>query len=155
MLEENFIDVYTKFKLAFYKKIFARFENREATLTAVEIFCVEVIFALKKPTVQTFANFIGISSPNATYKVNNLIKKGYVKKVQSQIDKREYHLEVSEKFLEYNGLTYDYTKIVVERIQNRFTPQEVSQLNNFLKIISEELMYETNNLVVDDCAKNQ
>ncbi|MFI3115790.1 MAG: MarR family transcriptional regulator [Clostridia bacterium] len=150
MLEENFINVYTKFKLAFYKKIFARFENREATLTAVEIFCVEVIYALKKPTVQTFANFIGISSPNATYKINNLIKKGYVNKIQSKTDKREYHLEVSDKFLEYNGLTYDYTKTIVDRIEKRFTKEEVAQFNNFLKIISEELMCETNNLKGDD-----
>lgn len=150
MLEENFINVYTKFKLAFYKKIFARFENREATLTAVEIFCVEVIYALKKPTVQNFANFIGISSPNATYKINNLIKKGYVNKIQSKTDKREYHLEVSDKFLEYNGLTYDYTKTIVDRIEKRFTKEEVAQFNNFLKIISEELMCETNNLKGDD-----
>lgn len=150
MLEENFINVYTKFKLAFYKKIFARFENREATLTAVEIFCVEVIYALKKPTVQNFANFIGISSPNATYKINNLIKKGYVNKIQSKTDKREYHLEVSDKFLEYNGLTYDYTKTIVDRIEKRFTKEEVAQFNNFLKIISDELMCETNNLKEDD-----
>ena len=39
MLEEAFNRVYTKFKLNLYKKIFNRFENREATLTAVETFC--------------------------------------------------------------------------------------------------------------------
>lgn len=142
LLEVNFLNIYSKFKLEFYKKIFSRFENREATLTAVEIFSVEAIYALDKPTIQTFANFIGISSPNAAYKVNSLIKKGYVKKVQSEIDKREFHLEVSEKFLEYYGLTYDYTKTVVERMKERFTAQEVEQLDRFIDIIVNELMYD-------------
>ena len=144
LLEKNFIDIYTKFKLEFYKKIFSRFAEREATLTAVEIFCVEAIYALKRPTIQEFANFIGISSPNAAYKVNSLIKKGYVNKRQSTSDKREFHLEVSGKFLEYYGLTYDYTILIVERIKLRFEEQEIEQIDKILSIINEELMLETN-----------
>ncbi|MFI3226277.1 MAG: MarR family transcriptional regulator [Clostridia bacterium] len=144
LLETNFLNIYSKFKLEFYKKIFSRFENREATLTAVEIFCVEAIYALDKPTIQNFANFIGISSPNAAYKVNSLIKKGYVNKVQSEVDKREFHLEVSDKFMDYYGLTYDYTKVVVERMKQRFTPDEIEQLDRFIDIIVNELMSDAN-----------
>ena len=51
------------------------FEKRETSLTALEIFSVEVILALKNPTIQEFANFIGLFSPNAAYRVNSLIKK--------------------------------------------------------------------------------
>lgn len=43
MLDQTFGRVYTKFKLHFYKQIFSRFEDREATLTTVESFCMEVI----------------------------------------------------------------------------------------------------------------
>ena len=46
MLDQTFGRVYTKFKLHFYKQIFSRFEDREATLTTVESFCMEVIMAL-------------------------------------------------------------------------------------------------------------
>ena len=46
MLDQTFGQVYTKFKLHFYKQIFSRFEDREATLTTVESFCMEVIMAL-------------------------------------------------------------------------------------------------------------
>ena len=80
MLEESFSQVYTKFKLHFYQEIFSRFQNREASLTAVETFCMEIILALKEPTINEFASFVHISSPNAAYKVNNLIQKGYVEK---------------------------------------------------------------------------
>ncbi len=90
MLEESFEAVYTKFKLHFYQEVFSRFQNREASLTAVETFCMEIILALKEPTINEFATFVQISSSNATYKVNNLIQKGYVEKVQSDADRREY-----------------------------------------------------------------
>ena len=95
MLRDAFFTVYTKFKLHFYKEIFQRFQSREASLTTVETFCVETIMALGRPTVNEFAGFMCISSPNAAYKVNSLIRKGYIRKVQSQVDRREFHLEVT------------------------------------------------------------
>ena len=76
MLEESFSEVYTKFKLHFYQEVFSRFQNREASLTAVETFCMEVILALKEPTINEFASFMRISPPNAAYKINSLIRKG-------------------------------------------------------------------------------
>ncbi len=84
MLETAFSEVYTKFKLHFYRKVFERWESREATLTTVETFCMEIIYALDRPTVNEFASFVQISPPNAAYKVNSLIRKGYLKKVQSR-----------------------------------------------------------------------
>ena len=42
MLDESFRDVYTKFKLHFYQEVFSRFQNREASLTTVESFCMEI-----------------------------------------------------------------------------------------------------------------
>ena len=40
MLEQAFFNVYTKFKLHFYQEIFRRFQDREASLTTVETFCM-------------------------------------------------------------------------------------------------------------------
>lgn len=142
MLEKNFSQVYTRFKLHFYKKIFSRFETRESTLTAVETFSVEAIHAMGRPTVNEFAEFTNISSQNAAYKVNSLIKKGYVKKTQSKIDRREYHLEVTEKFMRYYSITHEYISIVMSRIEERFTKEEVKILDKILQIMAEELMPE-------------
>lgn len=55
MLDQTFGQVYTKFKLHFYKQIFSRFEDREATLTTVESFCMEVIMALGNPRLRSSA----------------------------------------------------------------------------------------------------
>ena len=51
MLHQAFNEVYTKFKLHFYQEIFRRFQDREASLTTVETFCMESIMALGRPTV--------------------------------------------------------------------------------------------------------
>ena len=99
MLEQAFNNVYSKFKLHFYQEIFRRFQDREASLTTVETFCMESIQALGSPTVNEFASFMRISPPNAAYKVNSLVKKGYIRKVQSASDRREYHLEPTQKYL--------------------------------------------------------
>ncbi len=142
MLEKNFAEVYTKFKLKFYQSVFRNFENREASLSVVETFCVEVIYALGRPTVKEFADFAQISSPNAAYKINSLIKKGYIKKIQNEEDKREFYLEVSDKYLKYTGITYEYISVVMKRIKDKFPQEDVEKLEGLLDAISKELMPE-------------
>ena len=144
MLEQAFFNVYTKFKLHFYQEIFRRFQDREASLTTVETFCMETIMALGNPTVNEFASFMRISPPNAAYKVNSLVKKGYIRKVQSRTDKREYHLEVTSKYIDYYNISASYMVEVMHRISRRFTPEECEKLEKMLSIVSRELMPEVN-----------
>lgn len=142
MLNNAFSAVYMKFKLHFYQKVFERFMDREATLTTVETFCMEIIYALDEPTVAEFAKVANISSPNAAYKVNNLIKKGYLKKRQSEDDKREYHLVPTEKYMDYYNISYNYMDTVLKRVQERFSKEEVDELVRILNTTADELMPE-------------
>lgn len=142
MLQDAFLKVYTKFKLHFYAKFFERIQERETSLTTVETFCMEIIYSINNPTVNEFARVANISSPNAAYKVNNLIKKGYLKKVQSEVDKREFHLEVTDKYLDYYNITYSYIGKVMERLEKRLTPEEMQTMEKVLKVMSDELMPE-------------
>ena len=142
MLEQTFNGVYTKFKLHFYKAVFSRFQDREASLTTVETFCMEIIMALGRPTINEFARFVQISPPNAAYKVNSLVQKGYVRKVQSPDDKREYFLEVTQKYIDYYNLSYNYLNTVMDRIKHRFPEEDVERLEDMLHVISSELMPE-------------
>lgn len=142
MLEKNFSKIYTKFKMSLYAKVFNQDVDVDDHLTAIEVLCVEVIYALNNPTIQEFANFAQLSAPNAAYKVNSLVKKGYVKKIQSEVDKREYHLEVTDKYMKTYGVTYDYIGVVMKRIRERFTDEEVAEVERLLKIINDELMPE-------------
>ena len=142
MLENLLEEVYRKFKLQFFKRIFGRFQTREASLTAVETFCVEAIHALGHPTINEFATFTQISAPNAAYKVTSLVKKGYIRKVQSQRDKREYYLEVTDRFTEYYSINTAYVRIVSQRLRDRFTAEELRHFEHILRVMSSELMPE-------------
>ena len=142
MLQENFLNVYDKFKLEFFRRIFELVREREGSLSAMEAFSIEVIHALHEPTIGQFAEFLNISQSNATYKVNNLIKKGYLIKQNSTTDRREYHLVLSEKYYGYTDIMRSYVKTVVDKISDDFTEEEIATFEAMLQRISDEIMPE-------------
>lgn len=142
MLQENFSKVYDKFKLQFYRKVFELVRERDGSLSAMEACSLEVIQMLNTPTVGQFADFLNISQSNATYKVNSLIKKGYLERQNSQLDRREYHLILSEKYYNYIGLLSSYESTVTQRMIDRFPPEDIAKFDEMLRIISQELMPE-------------
>ena len=147
MKKENkqllFEEVYTNFKLHFYKEVFGRFAEREATLTTVESFCMEVIYAMDNPTINEFASFIKISSPNAAYKINNLVKKGYLEKVQSEKDKREYNLVVTEKYKNYYNISASYVNKIMEEAHAKMTEKEWEDFCRGLEVIRAQQVKDT------------
>ena len=142
MLKIEFANVYTKFKMHFYQEIFQRFQSREASLTTIETFCMESIDALQRPTINEFATFMKISSPNAAYKINKLVAKGYIRKVQSPDDRREFFLEPTQKYRDYYKISSEYMELVMDRICERFSEADCKKLEEMLHIVSAELMNE-------------
>ncbi len=145
MIEKSFTEVYDKFKLQFYRRVFDQVHERDGSLSAMEAFSLEVIFMLDKPTVGQFADFLKISQSNATYKVNSLMKKGYLERQNSATDRREYHLVLSEKFYRYRALMSNYAHTVMQRIEQRIPPEDVAKFDEILQIMSNELMPECEN----------
>ena len=142
MVDKSFVEIYDKFKLRFYRSVFELVREREGSPSAMEAFSLEVINMLSEPTVGQFADFLNISQSNATYKVNSLIKKGYLERQNSQTDRREYHLVLSEKYYNYASLMSSYEMQVIERIKQRFDKEDLENLDRMLQIISTELMPE-------------
>lgn len=142
MLEESFLKVYNKFKLEFYQNVFSLVREREGSLSAMEAFSLEVIHELDEPSISQFADFLHISQSNATYKVANLIRKGYIVKQNSDEDRREYHLILSEKYYGYIGIMRRYVSTVMARIRARFSEEDTEKFAAILDVISEELMPE-------------
>ena len=140
MLEESFMSVYDKFVMEFFRRIFEMVKEREGSLSAMEAFSVEVIHELNEPTIGQFADFLNISQSNATYKVNSLIKKGYIEKQNSSTDRREYHLILADKYYRYTGLMRNYVSDVTRRIEENFSKEDVAKFASMLRKISDELM---------------
>ena len=142
MLKNNFFRVYSKFKLQFYRSVFDLVRERDGSLSAMEAFSLEVIELLGEPTVGQFADFLRISQSNGTYKVNSLIKKGYIERLNSTTDRREYHLKLSDKYYNYINLMNGYQRQVIERVEQRFPKEDVEKFSEILKVIADELMPE-------------
>ncbi len=142
MIEENFREVFDKFELQFFRKIFDLVREREGSLSAMEAFSLEVIRMLDNPTVGQFADFLKISQSNATYKVNSLMKKGYLERQNSSVDRREYHLVLSEKYYHYENLLTSYEHTVIRRVEDRLEPGEIETFDKILRLMSKELMPE-------------
>ena len=140
-LEKSFATIYTKFKLHFYQTISKR-KTVDASLTIFEVFCMEGILALEEPTIAQFGRLMNLSTPNAAYKVNNLVKKGYVERVQSQADKREYHLRPTQKYLDEYNVSYSYLDTVIARAREHFSEDELEKFAQMLEFIGNELMPE-------------
>ena len=142
MSKNALAEVYSKFRVHYYRDVFKRINNRELSLTTTEAYCVEIIGSLGEPTINEFASFVGISSPNATYKVNSLIRKGYLTKEQSGEDKREMILKVTDKYYKYWNINDKYMEIVHDRLKKSLTPEEFEFFNNIMLKISDEMMPE-------------
>lgn len=98
--------------------------------------------ALREPTIAEFSHMMNLSTPNAAYKINSLVKKGYVERIQSSTDKREYHLRPTQKYIDYYNISYSYLHQVMERAKERFSPEDLQKLEEMLVIFSDELMPE-------------
>ena len=140
LLQNVFRSIYSKLQLHFYMQVFSVFEHREATLTTVEFFSMEAINALDHPTAARFAKAMGISAPNAAYRISSLIKKGYLKKVRSTKDLRSYFLEPTEKYKHYNAINEDYLRRLDDLVKEQFSEEEYNKLTEMLSVVDEAIL---------------
>ncbi len=147
MIEENFYRVFEKFRFQFFHKLFALMREHNSTLSAMEVFSLGIIEMLQSPTIGQFADFMNISQSNATYKVSSLSSKGYVIRQNSEKDRREYHLVLTDKFYEKTALLTEYEKLVSERVKEHFPEEDLAALNRVLSVTCDELMPECDGML--------
>lgn len=142
-LESHFNNIYDKFKLMLYDRALKeRGSNAPGDLSLQEVIYMEIIIALGSPTVAEFSKYSKLSASNTAYRLNKLEERGYIKRTRSDLDRREFRIEPSNRYREEYGVIFDYIHLVCDRIEKRFDPDEVDKLREMLGIISEELMPE-------------
>ena len=82
---------------------------------------------------------LGISQPNATYKVNQLIQKGYVQKIPSLEDRRETHLQVTERYTRYAERGGQPLIRALDRLQAQFSPEEMETFSRMIRALSDAI----------------
>ncbi len=132
MLYQKLKKLYEKVRLQNYRDLFSRVKERDGSLSATEAYAADVIYLLGTPTVSAFAETLGISQPNATYKINNLEAKGYAVRSASDADRRECRVSVGERFFSYYDTDYPFIADSVAQLQKLYTPQELALLERML-----------------------
>lgn len=135
----SLIKCYDRLRLLSYRGMFRVLRERDSSLSAAEAYSVDVIYLLHGPTVKEFADCLGISQPNATYKINHLIQKGYVEKIPSQEDRREIHLHVTEKYMRYWNESSSTMHRAVNILEERFSEEEMNVFSRMLETLADAL----------------
>ena len=117
--------------------MFKKIKDKEESLSTSEYFCLECIYLMGKPTISQFASFLDISSPNATYKVKQLIKKGLISKEKSEKDGREYLLVPTQKFFDLYENKED-NSMIVNDIKNQMNKHESVKVDKIVELLSKE-----------------
>lgn len=139
MLEDQVLRISDKVHLRFYQRLFSIVREREGSLTAMEVFAVEVIHALGKPTISEFADFLGITRPGASYKVSSLIQKGYIVKEVSEGDRREFRLVLTDKYYNYINIYEEGLKQTVRQIESNYTEEQIKAFEQALIQVEEKI----------------
>ena len=116
--------------------MFKKIKDTDETLSSAEYFCLECIYLMDKPTISQFAEFLDISSPNATYKVKILMKKGLITKERSSKDGREYLLVPTQKFFDMYE-NKDETK-TIDNMRKSLNKSESKKMEKILNILTEK-----------------
>lgn len=137
LLQDEIVSLYNKFRLNTYRALFGRIREKDGSLSATEAYSVDVIYLLGDPTISELADTLGISQPNATYKVNNLAAKGYVVRVPSEDDRRECRLKLGPKFSQYFTGSTAFIDEAVEELRASFSEEELTTFENVFHKLSE------------------
>ena len=139
MLAQEIQELYKQFRLNNYRSLFGRIREKDGSLSATESYAVDVIYLLDNPTITQLAETLGISQPNATYKVNNLAAKGYVVKSTPDGDRRECRLQLGPKFYQYFTDSDHFIDLAAEKLEGEFPPEELEVFARVLRKLTEEV----------------
>lgn len=142
MLSESAVELYRILRLRNYQDMFVRIKEKDGSLSATEAFAVDVIYLLGSPTISDFAQALGISQPNATYKANNLSAKGYITKSVSKDDKREIRLSVADKFYSYFNAHAPFISDAVKKVEKQFSASQLDTFSDVLESFIHALKFE-------------
>jgi DNA-binding MarR family transcriptional regulator len=77
-------------------------QDQFAELSMRQVYYLETILRMESPTFGDVAHKLEVTKPSVTAIVEKLIQKGFVKKVQSEQDRRTYHIVPTAKAAEFS-----------------------------------------------------
>ena len=112
-------------------------ECEAAGLSARQLEYIDIINKLDNPSLGEIAKVLELSKPSVTNIVNTLVKKGYIKKFQSDEDRRIFHVHLSNKgrkLVEMHNQTHN---MIADLFRNNLDADDLEILVSILnKVVS-------------------
>jgi DNA-binding MarR family transcriptional regulator len=105
-------------------------------LSLRQIYYLETVARLKNPTPTELARRLKVSKPSASAAIEHLAQEGYVDKVQSDDDRRSFHVHLTEKGERLAAAHEAVHEHIVQALTKGLDQSEIEQLTRLLdKII--------------------
>ena len=109
-----------------------------SNLTPTQVHYLDSIFHLIEPNISELASYLNVSKPTVTFAINKMEKQGYVKKNQSDEDRRFFSIHLTSKGQELAKLHDDIHKNYAEIFKQFLDQKELKILEKLLgKVLKE------------------
>ena len=95
---------------------------------------------LKRVSQKDIEEFYHISNPTVTGILNRLEQKGYIRRIQSQKDKRVHYIEATQKATEFQKVVNKNVREFESKISGNLTPEEQETLFVLLEKVAKNLI---------------
>lgn len=102
-------------------------------LNVTEFGLMEALFHKGKMSIKELLEKVLITNSSMTYVIDQLIKKEYIYKSQSKLDRRSFQLDLTAKGESLMGDAFKTHKMHMRNIVNVLTPKEEEELKRILK----------------------
>lgn len=124
-----------------------RLQNNKETktdLTYNDILYLSIISAHSgEYTASNIADMLYVSRPAVTQKINELEKRGFIYKVQSQVDKRVYKLFINKEQNKYYEKIEETDLQIAIKISSEYSEEQISMFCEMTDKICEIVLNET------------
>ena len=96
---------------------------------------LETIAKLGQPTFSELAEKLEVTKPSVTTLVAKLIRMGYVKKLQSNQDRRVYHIVLDAKGEQFTEMHANLHRLIAQHLTANLSATETQQLSALLQKI--------------------
>ena len=111
-------------------------------LTTTQLNYLEIVGELENPTITELASAMKLTKPSITIVIDRLAAKGFVRKVNSDTDRRSSHLhltELGEQINKRHDYAHDY---MIDLIEKKLDKNEVKSFTLLLdKITNDKNLY--------------
>lgn len=108
-------------------------QDQFAELSMRQVYYLETILRMESPTFGEVAQKLEVTKPSVTAIVEKLIQKGYVKKIQSEEDRRTFHILPTTKAAEFSELHQATHRQMAQLLTQNLNETEIQQLAGLLQ----------------------